>query len=307
MVSLSQAIEGYFLAARARRLSRNTLDSYGYAFRRFEAFLPEQQALATVTAGDVRRFLDSLEGLSAKSVVIIHSALSALWTWAVQEGLAESNVVRAVQPPRPDRKEILPYSQEDVQAMLGACERTQAYSRPGKARCDNRRPTAHRDRAILLVLVDTGIRASELCELRIYQADLRNERLTVMGKGRKERVLPICARTGQALWRYLATREDAERKAGMLFVTASGRAMDRNQLRRLLMRIGRRAGVAGVTVHRFRHTFAIEFLRNGGNAFALQRLLGHSSLEMVRRYLAIAEADVEQAHRNASPVANWLL
>ena len=295
------------MAARARRLSANTLANYGYGFRRFAAWLGEDRVLARVTAGDVRAFLGSLEGLAPKSILNIHVALSALWTWAVGEGLAVENVVREVAPPKPDRKEVLPYSQEDVRAMLGACDQTRAYSRPGKARCANRRPTALRDKAMILLLVDTGIRATELCELRVYQVDLRNERLTVMGKGRRERMLPISARTGQAIWRYLAAREDGERAAGVLFVTGSGRAMDRNHLRRMLKRAGERGGVQGVTVHRFRHTFAVEFLRNGGNAFALQRMLGHSSLEMVRRYLAIAEADVENAHRSASPVANWVL
>lgn len=313
-VRFSQVIEGYFLAARARRLSANTLANYAYGFRRFAVWLGEDQVLARVTAGDVRAFLGSLEELAPKSILNIHVALSSLWTWAVGEGLAESNVVREVTPPKPDRKEILPYSKEDLRAMLRACERTRGYSRPGKVRCNNRRPTALRDKAMILLLVDTGIRATELCELRVYQVDLRNERLTVMGKGRRERMLPISARTGQAIWRYLATREGAATQgsqqaatAGMLFVTGPGRPMDRNHLRRMLKRAGERGGVQGVTVHRFRHTFAIEFLRNGGNAFALQRMLGHSSLEMVRRYLAIAEADVESAHRNASPVANWVL
>jgi len=306
-VSLSQAIEGYLIAAYARRLSRHTLALYVRSFRYLQEFLEEDRAMDEISAGDVRAFLGSLDGMSPNSVRKHYVGLSALWTWAVGEGVARRHVVREVDPPRETRRDIIPYTEEDVKAMLSKCERSRGYVRPGKRRCANSRPTAMRDRAMITLLVDTGIRASELCGLRIYQCDLRNQRVTVEGKGRKERVVPISARTAQVIWRYLATREDAERKAGFLFTTMRGGPMERNALRRLLHRIGERAGVQGVNVHRFRHTFAIWFLRNGGNVFALQRVLGHSTMTMVERYLAIAQTDVEDAHRQASPVANWLL
>jgi site-specific recombinase XerD len=86
-----------------------------------------------------------------------------------------------------------------------------------------------------------------------------------------------------------------------------GRALDRTILRRLIHTTGERAGVADAHPHRFRHTFAITFLRNGGNVFALQTILGHESLEMVKRYLKIAQTDLQKAHQDASPVMNWLL
>ena len=127
-----------------------------------------------------------------------------------------------------------------------------------------------------------------------------------MGKGRKERILPICPRTAQVIWRYLNTRDD-KRGTAYLFTTHDGRQMKRNTLRQVLQRTGERAGVPGANIHRFRHTFAITFLRNVGKRLALQRMLGHSTLEMVRRYLAIVQEDIEVAHRDASPVANWLL
>ncbi len=194
-----------------------------------------------------------------------------------------------------------------VKAMLAACDRSRAYTRPGKRKCDNERPTALRDRAIIYLLVDTGLRASELCELRLRHVDLKNHRVIVMGKGRKERTLPIAPRTAQALWRYLSTRDDTGRDTAYLFTTHLGSPVSRYSLRRMLSLIGQRAGVSGAHPHRYRHTFAINFLRNRGNIFALQRILGHESLTMVNNYLAIAQTDIQAAHNDASPVTNWLL
>ena len=247
-----------------------------------------------------------MNGLSAKTLLNYHTGLAALWTWAVREGIAGEHIVRKVRRPKPEQREIMPYTRRDLQAMLTACAHSSNYIRPGKRKCKHRRPTADRDRAIILLLVDTGMRASELCDLRIRDLDTANHRVRVMGKGRKERLLPIAPRTSQAIWRYLVTRE-TKRDRAFLFATKTERPLERNNLRNTLKRIGQRAGVTGVTLHRFRHTFAIAFLRNNGHIMALQRLLGHSTLDMVTRYLAIAQADIENAHQEASPVANWLL
>jgi site-specific recombinase XerD len=148
--------------------------------------------------------------------------------------------------------------------------------------------------------------ASELCNLAVRDADHHNHRVVVIGKGRKERHIPLSPRTEQAIWRYLATRGDTK-PAEPLFATSVGRPLDRTILCRLIHTTGERAGVSGAHPHRFRHTFAITFLRNGGNVFALQTILGHESLDMVKRYLMIAQTDLQKAHQDASPVMNWLL
>ena len=127
-----------------------------------------------------------------------------------------------------------------------------------------------------------------------------------MGKGSKERILPICPRVAQALWKYLASR-GVTLPGEPLFATANGTPMDRHRLLKQLGAIGRRAGVKNVHPHRFRHTFAINFLRNGGNAYTLQMILGHSTMDMVKTYLNIAQADIQSVHRLASPVANMRL
>jgi integrase/recombinase XerD len=306
-VTLTQAIEGYLIAAHARRLSEETLSHYAHTHRRLLAFLQADPPLASIDAGAIRGFLASLTGIGAKSIRNHHTGLAALWTWAVHEGLVDRHVIHDVAAPSYPHREIIPYSHEDLRAMLRACERTVSYTRPGKRPCDNARPTALRDRAIILLLLDTGIRASELCNLRMLTCDLKNSRITVTGKGRRERTVPISPRTAQALWRYLAGRADRDSPLAPLFLSHAHLPFTRDVLHKLLSRIGSRAGLQGVNLHRFRHTCAIQALRNGMNVFALQRLLGHSTLDMVRRYLAIAETDVERAHRDASPVMNWVL
>ena len=158
---------------------------------------------------DLRAFLNSFAHLSAKTVLNCHAGLSSLWAWALKEDLVDRHIVRDVDTPKPEKREVLPYTEREIRAMLAACDRSRAYQRPGKRRCDNSRPTALRDRAIITLLLDTGIRASELCSLRLSRVDLQNQRVMVMGKGRKERTVPICPKTSQALWRYLATSRSA--------------------------------------------------------------------------------------------------
>jgi integrase/recombinase XerD len=109
------------------------------------------------------------------------------------------------------------------------------------------------------------------------------------------------------LWRYLAEREDGEDPDAPLFTGRYDRPLNKNALRLLITRLGEKAKVKKCHPHRFRHTFAITYLRAGGDLFTLQALLGHSSLEMVQYYARIAEIDVQQAHRRASPADNWRL
>jgi integrase/recombinase XerD len=157
-----------------------------------------------------------------------------------------------------------------------------------------------------LLLLDTSIRASDLCGLKIHDVDLKNRRITVFGKGSKERMVPFSARNSQPLWKYLALRR--EYYSGVyLFVSREGSPLNRYQITKIMKWIGERASVRGVHPHRFRHTFAINCLRNRGNAYSLQMMLGHSTLEMVKTYLALAQSDLDKVHKIASPVDHWRL
>jgi integrase/recombinase XerD len=305
-ITFSQAIEGYLLHANARHLSSHTIADYTNTFRKFQAHLDQDPPLASITADHVRAFFTSLD-VSNKTILNYHTGLSALWTWATAEDLISIHILRRVARPKPETRAIVPFTRADVEALLNACNQSRPYTRPGKRQCTHARPTADRDKAIILLLIDTGLRASELCSLTLNHIHLKNRHLVVNGKGAKERILPFSARTAQAIWRYLNQRPPARGNTTRVFISETGNPISRHALLRLITRLGRRAGVPNAHTHRFRHTFAIQFLRNGGNAYVLQSLLGHSTMEMVKVYLQLAQHDLEENHNRASPVDNWAL
>ncbi len=245
--------------------------------------------------------------LSPKSIKNIHTALSALWTWAVNEEYVEKNVVRTIAPPHVTVPVIETFTQDDIKALLKACDKGRTWKTRDTT---SERPTADRDRAIVMTLLDSGVRASELCKMKISDVNLATGSIKVIGKGSKERIVLVGRRTSQTLWKYLTPRLDTARNGETVFVVgwpSDPRPMDRLVLDTLLKRIGARAGISKVYPHKFRHTFSINYLRNGGDLFTLQELLGHADLEMVKRYARIAQIDCANAHRQASPVDNWRL
>lgn len=207
-------------------------------------------------------------------------------------------------------KPIDPISLDTVEKLLKACNAL-VKRRDGAGReYYSRRPTAKRDRAILLFLLDTGVRVSELCGADICDVDFELGRVLVTGKGNKSRYVYLGRISRQALWKYLDDREPSARSRTNepLFVSQNGLyRMTRGSVGQLIKRLGNKVGETGLHAHRFRHTFAIQFLRNGGNIFELQQLLGHTTLDMVKHYVRLAQMDLKEAVKKASPADNWKL
>lgn len=328
-ITLSQAIEGYFIDAQARDLSPRTLSGYRRSFGRFAAFLDGDPRLSEITPDTIRRFLSYLAsepmtqggavapgrkvGLSQKTIFNIRVALSALWTWAIDEGFVQEHVVQAVDPPRYDRASIEPFTKAEVKAMLAACDRTESYTRPGKSECSNARPTANRDRAIILLLLDTGMRSGELaCNrkystpgLRVRDFDPR-ARTVKVAREDQERIVPLSKRTAKAITAYLEEREYLTPDQ-TLFLNRLERPLTVSALHQLIKRFGERADVPNARPSRFRHTYAVAFLKSGGKTRELRRLMGNVSAEMIRRYVKVAKADLEEVEKQTSPVSNWRL
>lgn len=304
-ILFSEAIQQFLYAKQSQRLSYHTLRDYKRTFRKFLNTLPSNILVCEITPNDVRKFMASLN-CSKKTLLNTHVGLSSLWSWMVKENICESNIMKKVDRPRPEIRAILPFTQEEVKKLFLSIERSVVYSRKGKKDSSHRLKEYWRNRAIMLVLLDTGIRASELCGLRFIDF-ISGTRIRVFGKGSKERILPLSPSTISAITDYLENeRIPWNDTSDYIFVTSTGKKLRADDLYHRISKIGKRVGIHS-NPHRFRHTFAINFLRNGGDIYSLQAMLGHSSLEMVKRYLAIARADIESAHRKASPVINWCL
>lgn len=151
---------------------------------------------------------------------------------------------------------------------------------------------------LVLFLLDTGARITEALNLRVQDLDFENLLVTLDGKGRKQRIVPISVELRRAIFRYQA----APASDALLFPADTGRALGRQNVLRDVKALCKDLGFAppARTVHAFRHTFASNYLRRGGSVFHLQKVLGHSSLEMTRRYANLVTTDLQAVHDRLS-------
>jgi integrase/recombinase XerD len=170
--------------------------------------------------------------------------------------------------------------------------------------CNTKTLLGLRDCAILLTLMDTGVRASELFAMTRKDLDLRNGKIIIRnGKGSKFRIVFISDKTQQVIKRYLKKREDFSQ---YLWITQSGSQLQYSGLRQIMRRRAKDAGIEPPSLHSFRRYFALQMLRSGVDIFSLQKLMGHSDIQILRRYLQQTEEDIRSAHELGGPVNNLL-
>lgn len=324
-MKLSKAVHGYKIVKLGDGFSHNTLAGYQTHFNQMIQCLGDVE-IESITQEDISRFFAWLRTdykpirmskntapLKTTTLRNAWCAVRSLYNW-YEENVSGKKFIRpdkSIKQPSVTYPEIIPFKEDEIGKILKACQFTNEVTKASSSKIYRRkRPTAMRDTLLVLLALDTGLRATELASLVLGDvSDTTGEvfvRPINSSKKNKPRTVYIGQITKKALWRYVATKENTD-PSSPLFLSIGNRSMNRTSIREVLLKIGKRANVKNVYPHRFRHTFAIEYLRNGGDIFTLQRLLGHSSLDMVRHYLSIAQSDIEQAHRHASPVDRWHL
>lgn len=288
-MEIETLIEGFKLYNSCKGLSPKTISWYDAFLRHFADFLRQHEhpiAISQLSISHLRAWLHHGQerGLSAYTVQGQARTLKVFFRFAQEEGYLETNIANRLKVPRAPKKIIQTFSEEQLQQILAATRST-------------------RDKAILGLLIDTGIRVTELASLRIQDVELDRGRMKVHGKGAKDRFVFCGNKCRRLLWRYTNT-ERPNVSSDRLFINSHGQPLEARGILEMMRRCGKRAGITGVrcSPHTLRHTFAKRFLLNGGDVFTLQQILGHSTLEMVRRYLALCSQEVGRLYRPHSPL-----
>jgi site-specific recombinase XerD len=314
-ISLAHLSELLATEKAASGKSAQTVDWYTGVIARYAEWIVAQKlepALGSFTLEHVRAYIVALQGLRARELhpaqpmenrplsdATINSyvrALHAFSSWLYEEGYTQAPVLARLKAPRMTQKTQPILTEAEIAAIVCAL--------------NPRTEIGARDQAIFLLLLDTGMRAGELCGLRLPQLHLDDGYAIVLGKGRKERPIKIGARAAKAIrfyllhWRtpalahedhvFLACRGVTTPRHAL--ASAGGEPLSVSALEQLIKRIGRQAGVERLHPHLLRHTFACLYLMRYRDPFALKSLLGHTTLQMTNHYCeAVQQMDVVRA------------
>lgn len=276
-------------------LSRNTLESYRRDLRQFALWLLDQRRCRLLEAGraDLLAYLAYRfeQRAKASSSARLLSSLKRFYRYALRERLLDGDPTIDVDPPKLARRLPKSLTEDDVEALLAAP--------------DIGTPLGLRDRAMLELLYASGLRVSELVSLGSAQVSHDMGVVRIIGKGSKERLVPVGEEALTWIRRYLGQARAAllgGRAAQALFVTTRGDAMTRQAFWNLIKRYAAQAGIASsISPHTLRHAFATHLLNHGADLRVVQLLLGHADISTTQIYTHVARERLKQLHAKHHP------
>jgi len=295
-VELGKLLKHYTQCLKSEGKSPKTITWYGEMLSIFLRYL-ESSGISPVLVNfnlvNVRDFVvyEQNRKLSPYTVQARVRALKAFSSWLLNEQYTEENILANLKMPKAPVRMVEPLTPDEISTLITAQNSLTAIG--------------SRNVAILITFLGTGIRESELSSLHFEDAHIEQGYLKVMGKGAKERVVPIGGLGQKVLWRYVFhfRPEPINDTNNYLFLTLDGKKLEPNAIKLLLKRWGKKAAVPRLHAHLCRHTYATDFLiYNCGDVFRLQQILGHTTLEMVRKYVHYASAHTLIQGNVTSPI-----
>lgn len=227
-------------------------------------------------------------GKSLNATNIPLRALKRYCTFLTEQGLADDNPFDHITITKTKSVDIQTFTDVDIAKLLSCCDLDTFVG--------------YRDYVMMSFMLDTGIRLRELCDLTVDDVHLAEDYIRVFGKNQEYRNIPLGKALKKLVKAYLSVRGYSP--SNHLFISQNDTPLKRRSVQSRLRKYGNQAGIsaARVSPHTFRHTFAKMYIRNGGNIFVLQDILGHSTLEMVRVYVRLYSPDLYRDHSKHSPL-----
>jgi site-specific recombinase XerD len=312
--TISELIRSFELSNRAASKSPRTVKWYDELLNCYVVFLEtehQRHDLTMFTKEMAREYIIYLqhkkkysghpytptqsEVLSPKTVQAHARALKAFSTWLYDEGYTEGNRLQALRLPKAPIKRIQPLSPQEIQTITAAIDKSS--------------PKGQRDYLIVAMMLDSGLRLSGSCGITLDDVNLSQGSIRVVEKGAKERAVPIGRFVTGLLIHYIDEVRPKLNSKGSeyLFLSKDGNQMTANAIKLMFSRLAKKSGIIRLHAHLCRHTFAINYLLNGGDIFSLKEILGHSTLEMVNHYLHFTQAQISNQHRKYSPMDRFYL
>jgi integrase/recombinase XerD len=287
-----------------RGLARNTIDAYRRDLARYVAFLVDRGVDEPARAGEpeIGAFVAHLSGSQyapgksyrASSVARALAAVRSFHRFLLREGEAEADPAEGITRPRVPRNLPRPLTVDEVAALVSAP-------------VDDGTPVSLRDRAILETLYGAGLRISELVNLDVDDVDVEEGSVRAIGKGSKERIVPVGRYAVKALQAYLVRGRPTlagPRSGGALFLNQRGGRLTRQGSTNIVKAMARRAGILKrVTPHMLRHSFATHLLEGGADVRVVQELLGHASVTTTQIYTLVTQDRLREVYFEAHPRA----
>ncbi|MFQ6605272.1 MAG: site-specific tyrosine recombinase XerD [Fidelibacterota bacterium] len=280
-----------------KNLSDNSIQAYRRDLKRYLDYLNgslQVRRVETINHTHVRRFIRDLSrsGLSPASMARTFSSIKSFHAYLLQEGLTEQNPTdMMVAPKRPQKlPDILAI--EEIDSILNVITISH--------------PLGMRDQALLEMLYSAGLRVSELCQLEMSDILFDSEMIRVMGKGRKERFVPVGPQCLRRLNRYLTHARPGfvkkHKNEAIIFVSRNGKPITRMMVWNLIRKYCRLAGIEKpVSPHTFRHSFATHLLEGGADLRAVQEMLGHADISTTQIYTHLDKEYLKEVHRTFHP------
>ncbi len=303
--NLKTSIEQFLIDQELKGNTKKTLKYYSSSLGYFSDYIGLDKIISEIKLEDLKRYLLMIKNrpklqnhpfkptqnipIASSSIQTYIRAVKAFLNWANDEGYTPENIAKRFKLPRAVKKVVEILSDEEIEKLMQSM--------------NTNTEMGLRNSCLCALMLDCGLRSSEALMLDYDNIHISQGIIKVLGKGQKERIVPLGLYTKKLLLKYLnGYRPMSEIETKRLLIDNKLKPMSQNAVKQLFLRLRNRTKIDRLHPHILRHTFSTKYLMNGGDIFSLQQILGHTSLEMVRRYSHLASSYVVQNYKQYSPL-----